>query len=246
DVDLQGSLQQGETYEFTVTHTYLTNQWLKLWIDFNGNGSFEDEELLFASSSGSAGGITTGSFTIPLTAPLTEGTVLRAIVRYAAVPDNACVPGGAFGETHDYMVAILPPPACPTPSGLIAENITSTTADLSWVVADTDNTFELEWGESGFTPGSGTLVTGLTTTTYSLSDLNPMTAYEFYVRQDCGDDGYSIMAGPFTFTTACGVVNAGFFEGFEDVATGSSTNPTLPDCWSLIDTGAGYGYTSAT
>src|SRR5690606_14408992 len=117
---------------------------------------------------------------------------------------------------------------------------------LSWVVADTDNTFELEWGESGFTPGSGTLVTGLTTTTYSLSDLNPMTAYEFYVRQDCGDDGYSIMAGPFTFTTACGVVNAGFFEGFEDVATGSSTNPTLPDCWSLIDTGAGYGYTSAT
>src|SRR5690606_19858363 len=125
---------------------------------------------------------------------------------------------------------------------LNASNLTDNSANLSW--QGVDSLFDIEWGLSGFVQGTGTIVTEVDNP-YSLTGLEANTSYDFYVRQNCGDD-VSPWTGPFNFTTACGVTTAGFFEGFEDVPTGSSTNPTLPNCWSLIDTGAGYGYTNAT
>src|SRR5690606_25447652 len=77
-------------------------------------------------------------------------------------------------------------PACPEPLGLEATNITTTSADISWV---SDGTlFDVEWGVSGFVQGEGTTIFGITTTTSTLSDLSPNTSYDFYVRQDCGDE----------------------------------------------------------
>src|SRR5690606_26393892 len=133
---------------------------------------------------------------------------------------------------------------CPIPTELSINNVTDTSVELSWT---SDGTlFEIEYGPIGFTPGTGTLITGITGSPYTFTNLEAQTTYQYYIRRDCGeDDGYSFLIGA-SFTTACGALTSAFFEGFEGIPTGSSTSPTLPNCWSLIDTGAGYGYTNAT
>src|SRR5690606_34259803 len=88
---LFGTFMQGEVYNFSVTHTYQTQQYVRIYIDFNEDGDFEDEdELLFSSASGTTAGLTTGTFTIPLTAPLTSSTRLRVINTYNALSTNSC------------------------------------------------------------------------------------------------------------------------------------------------------------
>jgi hypothetical protein len=47
-----------------------------------------------------------------------------------------------------------------------------------------------------------------------LTGLEANTSYDFYVRQNCGDD-VSPWTGPFNFTTACGVTTAGFLKALK-------------------------------
>ena len=91
------------------------------------------------------------------------------------------------------------PEACPTPNTLNATNVTGNGADLSW--ASAGSLFDLQWGTSGFALGTGTTINGITGTTQSLGGLAFNTAYQYYVRQDCGSGVYSNWAGPYTFTT---------------------------------------------
>src|SRR6476661_7434146 len=113
----------------------------------------------------------------------------------------------AYGGNNTGLIAVCvtSPSNCPLATGLTATNLTNTTADLNWTAGGpvgTGDTFEIEYGASGFMPGSGTAVTGLTGTSFSLTGLQPSTNYCFYVRQNCGPtNGSSTYAGPFCFTT---------------------------------------------
>ncbi len=94
-------------------------------------------------------------------------------------------------------------PTCPVPTALTVNNITQNSAVLEWT--SEGNLFDIEWGTAGFTPTetpNGTNETGVTNP-FTLEGLTPATDYEFYVRQDCGDDGVSNWVGPFSFTTEC-------------------------------------------
>lgn len=94
-------------------------------------------------------------------------------------------------------------PSCFAPSNLLADNITDVSADLSW----TDNNdpvapdFTLEWGLAGFELGTGTMETGITTTSFTLTGLEAGIEYEFYVTANCAVDDSSAPAGPVAFLT---------------------------------------------
>lgn len=96
-------------------------------------------------------------------------------------------------------------PACPKPTTLTATNITGTAADLGWTAGGGVNEadWNIEYGATGFTQGTGTTVTALATNSYALTGLTGLTAYDFYVQANCGaTDGNSTWAGPYSFTTA--------------------------------------------
>src|SRR5690606_16271462 len=79
-------------------------------------------------------------------------------------------------------------------------DITDTEALLSWT--SDGSLFDITWGESDFDIDSeGTLIEGIEDSEYELTELTPLTDYQFYVRQDCDDDGLSAWVGPFSFTT---------------------------------------------
>ena len=74
-------------------------------------------------------------------------------------------------------------PACEVPADITSSNIISNKAKISWT--STGSAFDLEWGEVGFTQGTGTLQNGVSATNYTITGLTESTSYDVYVRQNC-------------------------------------------------------------
>ncbi|MFO8054670.1 MAG: glycine-rich protein, partial [Bacteroidales bacterium] len=89
--------------------------------------------------------------------------------------------------------------SCPTPTNFSVSNITGSSVDLSWNDPGTGSTWEIEYGNAGFTLGSGTRITG--SSPHTISGLNQLTDYDFYVRAICGAGDTSTWAGPETAKT---------------------------------------------
>lgn len=92
---------------------------------------------------------------------------------------------------------------CLAASTLSETNITATGATISW--AGTQSHYLVEYGPSGFALGSGTLVNA-SANSYALSNLDPNTAYDFYVKGICVpgfDSADWSVAG--TFSTICNI-----------------------------------------
>src|SRR5690554_2758169 len=195
--NLAAAAPEDMTVSFTVgVGSYSAG--VKVWIDWNGNGEFEASELVAESTATIAAGATfTGSFTVPTGTPLGD-YILRVRIVESTTTFTACS-SQSWGETEDYTITVITPPTCMPPTGLGVAGVTFNTADLIWTSTGSD--FEVEYGVQGFTQGDGTLVTGITTNGTVLSGLLAETAYQYYVRQDCGADGHSYWAGPYSFFT---------------------------------------------
>ncbi|HLF51358.1 fibronectin type III domain-containing protein, partial [Flavobacterium sp.] len=83
---------------------------------------------------------------------------------------------------------------CARPVNLNVVSSTLNSANLSWT---SSANVELEWGPYNFTQGSGTTITNVSSP-YTLSGLAPSSAYEYYVRTNCGGS-FSVWAGPYAF-----------------------------------------------
>lgn len=103
--------------------------------------------------------------------------------------------------------------ACATPSAGDAVIVNTTSATLVWTPSGSEDQTDLEYGEAGYTLGSGTLVADVNSP-YDLTMLDAGVAYEWYVRHMCGS-AFSQWDGPYNFTTALTGLDAPFAEGAE-------------------------------
>jgi|GEM_PF-1089515 len=161
----------------------------------------------------------------------TSGTIsgLSPGTNYDAYVFSSC--GGSFSDTTG-PISVTTALTCQTPTSLGIANLAATSVDLSWTAGGTETIWDVEYGVSGFTQGTGTMVTGTTTNPHSLTGLSANTSYDYYVRADCGGaNGTSPYAGPFTFTTPCVAFTAPYTESFDATST--------PSCWSLSATSGG-------
>ncbi|MEZ4758103.1 MAG: GEVED domain-containing protein [Flavobacteriales bacterium] len=173
-----------------------------VWIDFNANGLFETpaERVGFTTTAIAANG--TGSFTLSLPCDPVPGVKrmrIRDVFSQVGNTIDPCANYG-YGETEDYDVTIAPPPPCPAPSGLTASNITLTSVNLNWAIGCSESAWEVEYGATGFTVGTGTTVPA-GTNPFTLGGLSAGTTYDIYLRADCGVDGVSTSFGPISVTT---------------------------------------------
>ncbi len=95
-------------------------------------------------------------------------------------------------------VKIDEPPACADPSGLGVNLVSQTEAELNWTENGSASAWEVEYGPTGFTQGSGTVVSA-SSNPYSLTGLTAGQTYDYYVRADCGSNTYSNWVGPYTW-----------------------------------------------
>ncbi len=173
-----------------ITQTSVRLSWVT-----GGASNWDVEYGLSGFTLGSGTGIstTTPSYTV---SGLTPGQSYQFYVRDSC--GVAHVSSWAGPHTFTTLSATLP---CPSPSSLGASNITQTSARLSWMSGGTSTSnWDLEYGLSGFTLGSGTRISTITPS-YTVSGLTPGQSYQFYVRDSCGAGHVSSWAGPDAFTT---------------------------------------------
>ena len=129
--------------------------------------------------------------------------------------------------------------ACPAPQNFEVTSHSSSTVTLSWF--SNAESFIVEYGEAGFTPGTGTIVETYASF-YDFTELNAATTYTVYVTADCGEDGTSSVANT-SFTTDCVPLSLPYSENFNDyvVSVSSSSAPStypndvMPLCWSFLN-----------
>lgn len=120
---------------------------------------------------------------------------------------------------------------CASPFNLNAYNIDSTSADLIWdSYNDAGSSWNIEWGNAGFSQGTGSVVSNLSSVIYSLEGLNDDTDYEYYVQELCDNSFLSTWTGPFSFTTlslsiepgSCGMFSLLMYDSYGDGWNGGS------------------------
>jgi hypothetical protein len=226
-IDIQQTATQNLQVTFATGYGYDTN----VWIDLDDDLVFDSSELLFSGeSSGSSPTTFDASFLVPATAPLGNHKMRIGTADSGQSTPNPCY-NGTYGVTIDMMVNVVVAPSCVAPTSLTATSITTTSADLGWTAGDSETAWDIEWGATGFTQGTGTMVTGATVNPHALSGLTANTTYDFYVRADCTGGVYSAWVGPVDFTTPCDAFTSfPYLESFEGITTGA------PDCWSVSGT----------
>jgi gliding motility-associated-like protein len=88
---------------------------------------------------------------------------------------------------------------CFAPTALTATPL-GTSANLSWTYTGPATQFEIEYGPAGFTQGTGTIVSPVSNP-HTLTGLNPLTGYTYYVRALCSADNVSPWSASQNFTT---------------------------------------------
>lgn len=116
-------------------------------------------------------------------------------------------------------------PNCTEPTNIQILGYDYDKVSLTWDQNNaTSSQWLIEYGVSGFTPGTGALASS-TATLFTIYNLLPSTQYDVYVRYVCssGASNYSIKR---TFKTRCEGVTVGYTSSFEDAAYGAFVN-----CW---------------
>ena len=232
-VDLAAAITANLQITFIAGPTYVTN----VWIDFNNNLEYDNANELVYQGESLAGNpsLLDASFVMP-DVPLGLYNMRIVTTDFTQTPPNPCY-NGTWGVTMDFTVNITEAPDCIPASALTALDILETEAELTWNGGASGVSWDLEWGLAGFTPGTGTPVTGLTTETYALVGLNAGTSYDFYVLSNCASQS-ATLAGPSTFITATpGGTCAAAFDMTVEVDCDTAT-PTTFDFANAEDIGA--------
>ncbi len=230
DPVLIGNVEATSVYNFNITHGY-SSQYVKIYIDFNNDQTFDEVTELLFSSVGTAALVTTGSITIPAMAPV-NGLRMRVIDVYYNAPTSCG--SYTYGETHDYTVNILAAPTCIIASNISISAVTAFTADINWNSVANGIGYNIEWGTPGFVPGTGTEsgnASGIVGSPYQMTSLTPATDYDVYIQTDCDViAGLSQWAGPNSFTTPCVPISTLPWDENFDALT-SIGDDIFPNCW---------------
>ncbi len=129
------NLTQGETY--VLSNKFLGNVKASVWIDYNGNGVFENSEWKQICITSATGSVISNNINIPINA--TTGFIGMRIRSRAFTAQNdstsACANFGNSGETEDYIVNIIAASACTSPPTAGVLNATDTLTCSGSVVA---------------------------------------------------------------------------------------------------------------
>lgn len=177
-------------------------EYWRIWIDYNGDGDFNDSGELAFDAGETSSSTVTGTIQIPAGANGT--TRLRVSMKY----NESAGPCENFnyGEVEDYTINIGggndSDTQAPTPPGaLTVTNVTPSSANLSWSAAS-DNVGVVRY----YVYVNGSLVGSTTSRSYALSGLNAGTAYTVSVT---AGDAAGNESNPRTITVTTPVDDSG-------------------------------------
>ena len=146
------------------------------------------------------------------------------------------------------------PPTCFAPSGFSSTAVATNSVSLSWNASSTApaNGYTVYYSTSNTAPTAATVLdpTNSVTTNGTSVDVNGLTAgtqYYFWIRTNCSATDLSNWSQVAEYATNCVAYTVPYTENFDSTPVGSSTNNTVPTCWSYVESAnmSGYAYTRA-
>nr|WP_294858502.1 GEVED domain-containing protein [uncultured Fluviicola sp.] len=204
--------------------------------DFNGDGSYSVEVWDGSSwnSVMSGSGDVSGHVLLDITADANGAS--DAQVRFVWYGDYSY-----YWVVDNVQVEVI---TCAPVTDVLIDGVTATSADISWTAQGTESSWNIEYGISGFTLGSGTPGTSSTESFSTSTPLTPNTTYDFYVQADCGAGDESPWIGPISvYTGYCE------FEGIDSdyyINNFSTTGGATSNISNLNSGFASNGYEDAT
>ena len=126
-------------------------------------------------------------------------TDLYPATTYNIVVTTLCGGGIVTSDPSDTLTVTTD--ECQPATGITVTDITATTAQVHWTAGDNNQgKWVVNYGYLGMTPGTNHLDT-VTSTSYSITGLEPETQYEVFIRSFCDDDWYSPWSQSASFTT---------------------------------------------
>lgn len=99
-------------------------------------------------------------------------------------------------------VSFTTPYGCAPITSISVSAITAETAYIDWNPSGSETLWNIEYGISGFVPGTGTLVNNIPQSEYLITALSPNTLYEFRIQADCSSPyGTSLWSAMQSFYT---------------------------------------------
>ncbi|NRR92669.1 fibronectin type III domain-containing protein [Winogradskyella undariae] len=116
-------------------------------------------------------------------------------------------------------------PDCLEPETIQLTTITDTTIDLQWSNTNGVTDWEIEYGLLNFELGTGTTLIGSGEST-TINNLYPDSAYDIYIRSNCGSGSYSDWFKLQDIHTICGPFSGAYIQEFDD--------SEFANCWSRL------------
>jgi len=143
--------------------------------------------------------------------------------------------GGTAGNLKIDDLTVREATGCYVPLDVQVSDILAFSAEIDWTEPGNATQWSIEYGVSGFTQGTGTVVT-VDALPFTLSGLLADHTYDFYVRCDCDTDHHSDWSNVYTFSTPCYEIDHfPFSENFNAAGTGNGIH-SLPECWGRLNT----------
>lgn len=127
---------------------------------------------------------------------------------------------------------------CLEPTDISVDNISTTSAYLSWNDENNTSNYKVFYGESGFNPkieGDSLLINNDSST--ALTNLTSGTIYDVYVKTLCNQNEESYLSSVTSFTTLCKNDTVPFSQDFENIIP-----PNIPNCANLENLGSGHNW----
>ena len=213
----------GETLNITLVPGFSGGsfqEYFQVWLDYDQNGSFEEDELLFDPGE-STSGLLMGQATVPGNIPL-GNTRLRVVMQFQN-PGVVCNFLESFGEVEDYCVKIVPPAECAIASNLDTLGTDLTEVQLRWDPVPSADRYRFRYRNVANTDTSWTELIVLNNF-LNLPGLEECQEYESQVKTECvvGESDYS---SSFFFPTACST-------GIRDLPPGVQSLNAFPNPFS--------------
>ena len=143
-------------------------------------------------------------------------------------------------------VTIQEIPFCGRVEDIAAENVTTTSATITWTPGGNETEWEICYGLSGTVDLATATPVQVSADSIAISELIASSSYDVYVRIVCAGGDYGAWT-LYTFRTACGQIETlPFAENFDTYASGSAN---FPECWSRFSnnsTSTNYPYVYGT
>ena len=112
-------------------------------------------------------------------------------------------------EPIDSTIVLNPDQGCVGPTSFRASDfVNGTNINLNWVAGGEEESWEIQYGISGFTVGNGTSIFS-ESTNLTIANLITSNDYQFYIRANCSENEVSAWVGPIAVNSrpsaSCGI-----------------------------------------